>query len=277
MRFRVSAAVVTGAVALTGFAAPSAQADEKPFGASAFKAAAGAFDISYGNTKISDVSLSTGKTVLVGTTQLKKVTATFKAIDPSGIDLAAAHLWRGDNIDTATAGILADQEEVKCSGSGKTSKATCKVSFTIDPRSELINSYAGGGWKVAVVAVAKDGDVRLIEKAQTFNLKRGSQISVNAAPEPVKKGANITVTGTLTRADWEAGKYVGYTKQPVQLQFRKKGAKTFTTVKTVKTSSTSRDLKTTVKATVDGTYRYSFAGTSTTAPVTNGGDFVDVR
>lgn len=36
-------------------------------------------------------------------------------------------------------------------------------------------------------------------------------------------------------------------------------------------------LKTTVKATVDGTYRYVFAGTSTTAAVTSAADAVDVK
>ena len=48
------------------------------------------------------------------------------------------------------------------------------------------------------------------------------------------------------------------------------------TLKTVKTSSTG-ELKTTTKATVDGYYRYSFAGTSTTPAVKATGDYVDVK
>jgi hypothetical protein len=62
----------------------------------------------------------------------------------------------------------------------------------------------------------------------------------------------------------------------VKLQFRKKSASTDTTVKTVKTNSTG-NLKTTVKATVDGYFRYSFAGTSTTPAVNAAGDFIDVK
>ncbi|MEU6009561.1 hypothetical protein [Streptomyces sp. NPDC047453] len=62
----------------------------------------------------------------------------------------------------------------------------------------------------------------------------------------------------------------------MKLQFRKKGTSTYTTVKTVTTSS-SGNLKTTVKASTDGYWRYTFAGTSTTASATAGGDYVDVR
>ncbi|NUT26154.1 MAG: calcium-binding protein, partial [Streptomyces sp.] len=37
------------------------------------------------------------------------------------------------------------------------------------------------------------------------------------------------------------------------------------------------DLKTTVTASVDGYFRYSFAGTSTTPAVNATGDFIDVQ
>ena len=90
------------------------------------------------------------------------------------------------------------------------------------------------------------------------------------------KGKTITATGKLSRANWEDFKYHGYTNQSVQLQFRKKSSNTYTTVKTVKSNSTG-ELKTTVTASVDGYYRWSFAGTSTTPAVKAAGDFVDVR
>lgn len=85
------------------------------------------------------------------------------------------------------------------------------------------------------------------------------------------------MTGKLSRADWETlGGFHGYAGQKVRLQFRKKGASTYTTVKTVTTNSTG-NLKTTVKATTDGYWRYSFAGSVTTATATAYGDYVDVR
>jgi hypothetical protein len=43
------------------------------------------------------------------------------------------------------------------------------------------------------------------------------------------------------------------------------------------TTSSTGELKTTVKATADGFYRYSFPGTTTTPAVSAAGDYVDVR
>jgi hypothetical protein len=62
----------------------------------------------------------------------------------------------------------------------------------------------------------------------------------------------------------------------VKLQFRKAGTSTYTTVKTVTSSSTGA-LKTTVTAATDGYWRWNFAGTSTTPAAKATGDFVDVR
>jgi hypothetical protein len=110
----------------------------------------------------------------------------------------------------------------------------------------------------------------------TAQIKRAAKLTANATPEPVTKGKTLTVTGTLTRANWETGKYSGYTSQSVALQFRAKGSDTYSTVKTV-TSGTAGALKTTVKASADGYYRYKFAGTTTTGAKTAAGDFVDVQ
>lgn len=94
----------------------------------------------------------------------------------------------------------------------------------------------------------------------------------------MKKNKTITVTGALTRADWETHKYAGYTRQPVKLQFRKKGTSTYKTLKTLKTVTTDSrgKLRTTAKATADGYFRCSFAGTSTTPAVASAADYVDV-
>ncbi|MCX4424127.1 LamG-like jellyroll fold domain-containing protein [Streptomyces mirabilis] len=86
----------------------------------------------------------------------------------------------------------------------------------------------------------------------------------------MRKGRTLTVKGTLTRADWETSKYSGYTGQPVALRFKAEGATAYKTVKTV-TSGSKGALTTTVKAATDGSYRYKFAGTSTSATAT--GDY----
>lgn len=57
---------------------------------------------------------------------------------------------------------------------------------------------------------------------------------------------------------------------------REAGTSTYTTVKTVTTSSTGT-LRTTVTASVDGYWRYAFAGTTTTASAKAAGDYVDTK
>ncbi|MDH6221758.1 hypothetical protein [Streptomyces pseudovenezuelae] len=39
----------------------------------------------------------------------------------------------------------------------------------------------------------------------------------HASPDPVKKGKTLTVTGTLTRANWNTNTYAGYSGQKVKL------------------------------------------------------------
>lgn len=170
-------------------------------------------------------------------------------------------------------GFSQNEEAATCKAANATT-STCTLTVTVDP-GWLINSDATS-WKVGAAVLSKDGQVVQNDAFARTNLQRLSKVTVNAAPEPVKKGGTITVTGKLSRANWETGTYKGYAGQAVKLQFRKKTSSTYTTVKTIKSSSTG-ELKTTVKASVDGYWRYSFAGTSTTPTVTAAGDFVDVK
>jgi hypothetical protein len=157
--------------------------------------------------------------------------------------------------------------------------ASCKGLIDIYPsgdEAELLNSDAGT-WSGGALALSYSSDDSTLRGGLgTTKLQRYSKLTVNASPEPVKKGKTVTVTGALTRANWEDNKYHGYTLQSVQLQFRKKTSDTYTTVKTVKTDS-SGNLKTTTTATADGYFRYNFAGTSTTPAVKATGDYVDVQ
>ena len=115
----------------------------------------------------------------------------------------------------------------------------------------------------------------MTDKTHAVKLQRLSKLTVNASPEPVKKGKTITVTGKLSRANWDTAKYAGYSSQSVKLQFRKKSSSTYTTLKTIKSNS-SGNLSTTVTASVDGYSRYSFAGTTTTVAVNATGDLIAV-
>jgi hypothetical protein len=198
--------------------------------------------------------------------------------------VAGVELYRGDSFLDADWGW--DSYQATCTATTAT-KAACAAVLELDP--DMLLNEDAGSWKVAGFAVAFNGqdpsapdDLSKIGVAVTdpaaspVRIQRYSKLTVNASPEPVKKGKTITVKGALTRANWDTGKYAGYTKQSVKLQFKKKGATAYKDVKTVKSGSAGA-LKTTVKATADGYFRYVFAGTSTTPAVKAKGDYVDVR
>ncbi|MDO0913949.1 hypothetical protein QQM39_24895 [Streptomyces sp. DT2A-34] len=303
MRIRATVAAVSGALALSALAVPAAQADDSAAAQradvakirQAAHAASGravaeegkpyALNVTFSNFKIA-------KAVKVGTTNHVATTVTYTLTHGEDVDIAAADfvtdpiVYRGSA--TAPDNMLYGNKPAKCTATSATT-ANCKGTIDVYPGShELINSDAGT-WRAAAEATAfngqdPDGETFDITKVGykgqsglgTTLIQRFSKLTVNASPEPVKKGKTITVTGKLSRANWERGTYNGYVEQPVNLQFRKKNSNTYTTVKTIKTNATG-ELKTTVKATEDGYFRYTFAGTTTTPAATATGDFVDVQ
>ncbi|MFH9038861.1 calcium-binding protein [Streptomyces sp. NPDC017966] len=233
-------------------------------------------DETAGATRISNVVVNGGKRVELTDAPLQEFKARFTATDPSGIASGDMYLYKG-SYDTPDA-VLYGTWPATCTEVSATT-STCEAHFAyIQPRWALGRNSFAGTWKLAAWAESADrtGHVDL-HAAKSVSVVRDATLTVNAAPEPVAKGKTLTVTGKLARADWETrGGYHGYTGQKVKLQFRKKGTSTYTTVKTITTDS-SGALKTTVKASTDGYWRYTFASTSTTAPATASGDYVDVR
>ncbi|EMF51123.1 hypothetical protein [Streptomyces bottropensis] len=249
---------VTGALALTALVAPAAQADDH-----------------IGDTRISNVSVNGGKAVVVGAKASKTVTLKFTVTDNSGHRTASAYLYRGQTVETSESIIASNKDPISCK-KVTSSKYNCSATFTFKPGYDVINSVAGT-WKTTVLAQAKDYDYYIKDNAKSFKVLRASQLApANAAPEPVAKGATITITSKLTRANWNTNVNGALSGQPVQLQFKKSGTSTYKAVKTVNSASTG-DVSTTVKASADGTYRYVFAGTSTTAAATATGDTIDVK
>ncbi|MGW3628916.1 hypothetical protein ACWD7F_01910 [Streptomyces sp. NPDC005122] len=233
-------------------------------------------DETVGATRVSNVVVNGGKQVELTDAPLQEFKAKFTATDPSGIAGGDVYLYKG-SYDTPDA-VLYGTWPATCT-KVNTSTSTCEAHFAyIQPRWMLGRNALAGTWKLAAWAESADGTGHVdLHAAKSVPVVRDATLTANAAPEPVSKGKTLTITGKLSRADWETlGGYHGYAGQKVKLQFRKKGASTYTTVKTVTTSS-SGSLKTTAKASADGYWRYTFAGSSTTAPVTTSGDYVDVR
>ncbi|MFJ1594488.1 calcium-binding protein [Kitasatospora albolonga] len=284
MRIRATVAAVSGALALSALAVPAAQADDSSSrsadrGFTAFQSVPGdqakrtvGAAAKSAKVKITKATVNSGKPIVLGTSAKKKVSFSVTATDPSGIGGAAPFIWHGKSINKGI-GFGPDEKGFSCKVANATT-TTCKGTITLDPK--LLLNSAAANWNVGVVAVTMKGEEVQRDSVAKVRVQRLSKLTANASPEPVKKGKTITVTGKLTRANWETYKYQGYGKQSVKLQFKKKGAKTYKNIKTVKSSSTGA-LKTTVKATVDGHWRYSFAGTSSTPAVTSAADYLDVK
>ncbi|MGW0766761.1 hypothetical protein [Streptomyces sp. NPDC002676] len=312
MRIRATVAAVSGALALSALAAPAALATDAPQHSRAdlVKAAHAAHQASSGkagfsgvaadtgvpyalNLTFSNVKVNNGKPIVAGISNKVSVPTSFTVTHDAGIDLHAPDIMmdvdihRGSLDDPNTRFLFGDDWPT-CTDTSATT-ATCKGTIDVYPDVELVNADAAT-WKaegyifdwndqdpmsdnIDWSKVGYAGQDALAD----VKLQRYSKLTANAAPEPVAKGKTITVTGALTRANWETHKYAGYTNQPVQLQFFKKGGTSYTTLKTITSSSTTGSLKTTTTATVDGYYRFYFAGTPTTPAVKSTADFVDVQ
>ncbi|MEU3506578.1 hypothetical protein ABZ733_01470 [Streptomyces longwoodensis] len=261
MRIRATAtvAVSLGALAL---AAPAAQATGTTGPAVTFSA----------------VKVNGGHTIVVGASAKVSVPVTYTVTKPAALSTGSFEtgplLYRGAAI-TSPSDVLISDDPGTCTAASST-VLHCKATLVLDStHGDLVNTEAGA-WKVGGLAVDSANHATWKGDLGSAAVQRLAKLTADAAPEPVRKGATITVTGKLTRANWEAHTYAGYTGQPVKLQFRKNGSTAYTTVKTVTTSSTGT-LKTTVKATADGYFRYTYAGSPTTPAVSAAGDFIDVR
>lgn len=246
----------------------------------------------------SQLKVDNGKpAVVVGTTNTVHVPFSF-TLTATNVDVRAADFYTGVDLYRGSANTpsndLFGDNPPKCSVTSSTSSAnsvvtveSCKGTVDIYPGQDLTLKDPGTGWHSVAWAVAlngQDGDnpdpSKIGQAALTGQhapaIQRYATLTASAKPKPVKKGGTVTVTGKLSRANWDTHKYAGYTGQPVKLQFRKKNSSTYTTLKTVKTDSHG-NLKTTYKATADGYWRFSFAGTSTTPAVSAAGSHVSLK
>ena len=257
---RLALLATSAALVATGVGATSAQAE----------------DGGSGDITIDKVVVNGGKPVVVGVSNVVKAKVTVTASDDSGIKETTYMSAYGPNPNYDQ--IWYDDGEITCAKVSATT-STCTGTLTFDPTgwgSAINGNSAAGNWRLATLVSAYDYDYIHRDAAATFKVQRLSKLTVNASPEPVKKGKTLTVTGKLSRANWDTGTYTGYAGQKVTLQYRKKGSSTYTNVKGITTSSTGT-LKTTVTASADGYYRFHFAGTTTTPAVAAAGDYVDVQ
>ncbi|MFI1165890.1 hypothetical protein ACH4UM_20295 [Streptomyces sp. NPDC020801] len=282
MRIRATVAALTGALALTAFAVPAAQAAGS-VPATGTGGTPYTLNVGFSNLKIASA-------IKVGTTNEVSTTVTYTLTHGADVDITAsdfytdAFLYRGDFASPSSE--LYGDNPATCTATSSTT-ANCKGTIDIYPADGDLKIADAGKWTAAAEAVAFNGqdqnnpDMSKVgykdqDALGSTLVQRYSKLTANAGPEPVAKGKTLTTTGKLSRADWDDHLYHGYANQPVKLQFRKAGTSTYTTVKTVYTDAYG-NLKATATAQYDGYWRFSFAGTTTTPAVSATGDYVDVQ
>ncbi|MFB7412974.1 calcium-binding protein [Streptomyces sp. NPDC056202] len=223
-----------------------------------------------GNLRITSVVVNGGKDVVLSTSA-KKVTIKATLSE----DSALKEVWLDLENSVGDKMNYHSSRRATCTGSGAVK--TCTVTHTLDPRSDLIHNGIAGprNWKVWVQVDSRDGDFRS-GYYPSVGVRRATALTAYAGPEPVRKGATLTVTGRLTAANWNSNSWSGLSGKTVELQYCKASCGAYTTVKRV-TSNSTGNLRTTVKATADGYWRWRYPAPNWAAPAVSAADYVDAR
>ncbi|MFH8606140.1 hypothetical protein ACH4D5_01410 [Streptomyces sp. NPDC018029] len=224
-----------------------------------------------GGASFTRVQVNGGKPIVIGVSKEVAVPTSFRMTTTRKWKWPAVFLYRGNTSDRLWHAI--ETSDCHEAGSGV---CDFKETMYFDPSVWDMSNSEAGAWKVAAEVSFKGGGDDTDDKGLTAYVKRNSRLTVNAAPEPVAKGRTITVTGKVTRADWEKKKYVSYGSRLVSLQFKPSGAASYTTVKKVRANG-SGALRTTVKASQTGAWRWVYYGNTTTGASTSAADNLVVR
>ncbi|MFE7573943.1 hypothetical protein ACFU5Z_04345 [Streptomyces sp. NPDC057521] len=239
--------------------------------------AAAPTDAATGGVSYSQVTVNGGKPIVIGIQDEVTVPVTFRMTTSRTwhwqplvyLFRKKADFWESDDISSGFGA-----SDHSCPTEGKGSCVIDDGQLSIDPKA-IESNAAAGAWKSAAYLSLPGGDGVSTNLNHTVQVRRATRVTVNAAPEPVLFGKTITVTGKVTLANWEKHAYQGYAGRTVSLQFKADGASSYKTVKKVTSSSTGA-LKTTVKATDSGTWRWNYYGNSTAGAKASTGDHVVV-
>ncbi|MEV5321276.1 hypothetical protein AB0K92_27130 [Streptomyces sp. NPDC052687] len=231
----------------------------------------------------SNVVFNHGKPIVVGLSAEVEAPLTYTMKTDVTLDSWSVDAYRGTDPDSYTLAISTTRWGCSRTSSGGYTYHHCDETIEVDPDGmpvgnggHLVNSDATD-WKSYGLAIKKNGGYDRDGLSATVRLQRASRIvKANASPEPAAKGSPITVTGTVQRANWSAHRYDNCGGRLVNLQFKPAGSTTYTTVKTVTAGSTG-NLKATVTASQDGTWRWRYNGNATTGAADSAGDYVDVK
>lgn len=137
-------------------------------------------------------------------------------------------------------------------------------------------SYNLGKWRVRVVAYDKKG--KALGSGEDYWYEKFDTVikSYNAAPEPIRKGRTLNVSGRLLRVNNLGTGYTSYSGKTIRVYFLAKGAESWTYMGSTKTAEDGRFRKA-FKAKRDGVWRAYFPGTSNFDRQKSRDDYIDVR
>jgi len=226
-----------------------------------------------GDASFSRVSVHGGKPIVIGVQEEVEVQGTFRMTTTRAFEYGpTVYPYRG-----ALEGGDTLWNSITTSDCRPVAKGICDFTewLTIDPRHVDFGNEDAGTWRTAARVWYVGDDYDTDDMNIPIQVQRATRVTVNAAPEPVVKGRTITVTGKVTRANWDTHTYQGYAGRTVSLQFKADGASSYTTVKKV-TSGSTGSLKTTVTAAKSGTWRWNYYGNDTSGAKASTGDHVIV-
>ncbi|MEU2622024.1 hypothetical protein ABZ642_28495 [Streptomyces sp. NPDC007157] len=259
MRGRTAWAAASGAAALVLTTATGAHAEGR------------------GDIRVVKTVVNGGGNVIVGTSKTIRYPIDITVKDNSGVKkLTDVFTFNKTNAYT----FATWNDDSSCTKKSATT-SVCRATMTIDPSwipdsDDIDTNRVAGVWRVDATVKANDGDYWISDDIAEYKVKRATQLTTVIAPAKVAKGAKASVTGKLSRANWEDLKYHGFTGQQVKLQFRKKGAAHYSTVKTMTTGDAGK-LSTKVTVTAAGSWRWYFPGTTTTSRKVSTGDTLNLK
>ncbi|MCG7205685.1 hypothetical protein [Streptomyces arenae] len=239
--------------------------------------ATGAHAEGRGDIRVVKTVVNGGANVIVGTSKTIRYPVDITVKDNSGVK-GLSHVSTYNAGSAAGSGFV-DWEGTSCTKKSSTT-SVCRATMSVTPAwipgySDSDANKTAGVWQINATVQANDGDYWISDRIALYKVKRAAQLTTVIAPTKVAKGATATVTGKLSRANWEDLKYHGFTGQQVKLQFRKKGTAHYSTVKTVTTGDAGK-VNTRVTVTAAGSWRWYFPGTTTTSLKVSAGDVLDL-
>ncbi|OKJ76237.1 hypothetical protein [Streptomyces sp. CB02460] len=226
-----------------------------------------------GGASFSRVSFNGGKPIVIGVQEVVEVHGTFRMTTTRRFDYGpTVYPYRGSLEGGDTLWNVITGSDCR-----PVAKGICDFQewLEIDPRHIDFGNEDAGTWKLAAEVSYVGDDYDKDDLNIPVQVQRATRVTVNAAPEPALFGKTITITGKVTRANWDTHTYQGYAGRTVSLQFKADGTSSYKTVKKVTSGSTGA-LKTTVKATDSGTWRWNYYGNSTAGAKASDGDHVVV-